>query len=117
MQPGIQAGSGTSGDTYQAPVSPFSMSDSPPAGVPNRRARGDRNVGGTGLFHQEGAGPSSWEVGSGSKELNNARGLAIDEANKLIYVADCGNKRVQIVSFEGNFIKRFGQDKLSGHGV
>ena len=50
--------------------------------------------------------------GTGSKELK-ARGLAIDESNELIYVADCGNKRVQIVSFKGDFIKRFGQDKLN----
>ena len=50
--------------------------------------------------------------GTGSKELN-ARGLTIDESNELIYVADYGNKRVQIVSFKGNFIKRFGQYKLS----
>ena len=49
--------------------------------------------------------------GTGSKELK-ARGLAIDESNELIYIADCGNKRVQIVSFKGDFIKRFGQDKL-----
>ena len=49
--------------------------------------------------------------GTGSKELK-ARGLAIDESNELIYIADYGNKRVQIVSFKGNFIKRFGQYKL-----
>ena len=49
--------------------------------------------------------------GTGSKELN-ASGLANDESNELIYIADNGNKRVQIVSFKGNFIKRFGQDKL-----
>ena len=49
--------------------------------------------------------------GTGSKELK-ARGLSIDESNKLIYIADCDNKRVQIVSFKGDFIKRFGQDKL-----
>ena len=50
--------------------------------------------------------------GHGSKELN-ASGLAIDESNELIYIADWDNKRVQIVSFKGDFIKRFGQDKLS----
>ena len=50
--------------------------------------------------------------GTGSKELN-AIGLAIDESSELIYIADCWNKRVQIVSFKGDFIKRFGQDKLS----
>ena len=49
--------------------------------------------------------------GTGSKELNS-RGLAIDKSNELIYIADYENKRVQIVSFKGNFIKRFGQDKL-----
>ena len=52
------------------------------------------------------------KFGSGSKELK-AAGLAIDEANKLIYIADCSNKRVQIVSFEGDFIKGFGLDKLN----
>ena len=51
------------------------------------------------------------KLGTGSKELN-ARGLAIDESNELIYIADYDNKRVQIVSFKGDFIKRFGQDKL-----
>ena len=50
--------------------------------------------------------------GTGSKELN-AGGLTIDESNELIYIADWGNKRVQIVSFKGDFIKRFGQEKLS----
>ena len=50
--------------------------------------------------------------GTGSKELN-ARGLTIDESNELIYVADYWNRRVQIVSFKGDFIKRFGQYKLS----
>ena len=51
------------------------------------------------------------KLGTGSKELY-ARGLTIDESNELIYLADYENKRVQIVSFKGNFIKRFGQDKL-----
>ena len=51
------------------------------------------------------------KLGTGSKELK-ARGLTIDESNELIYVADYDNKRVQIVSFKGDFIKRFGQYKL-----
>ena len=50
--------------------------------------------------------------GTGVNELK-AMGLAIDESNELIYLADYGNKRVQIVSFKGDFIKQFGQDKLS----
>ena len=49
------------------------------------------------------------KFGLGVKELI-AMGLAIDESNELIYLADCGNKRVQIVSFKGDFIQRFGQD-------
>ena len=49
--------------------------------------------------------------GSGENELN-AAGIAIDEDNKLILIADCENSRVQIVSFEGQFITRFGQDTL-----
>ena len=49
--------------------------------------------------------------GTGVNELL-AIGLAIDESNELIYLADYWNKRVQIVSFKGDFIKPFGQDKL-----
>ena len=41
-----------------------------------------------------------------------ATGIAIDEDNKLIFIADWGNSRVQIVSFEGHFMTRFGQDTL-----
>ena len=51
------------------------------------------------------------KFGTGVNELS-ATGLAIDESNELIYIADCGNKRVQIVSFKGDFVTRFGQDKL-----
>ena len=49
--------------------------------------------------------------GTGPKQLKPA-GIAIDETDKLMYIADCGNKRVQIVSFEGEFVRGFGQDKL-----
>ena len=49
--------------------------------------------------------------GKGDNELN-AIGIAIDEDNKLIFIADFGNSRVQIVSFEGQFMTRFGQDTL-----
>ena len=51
------------------------------------------------------------KLGKGDNELN-AAGIAIDEDNKLIFIADCGNSRVQIVSFEGQFMTRFGQDTL-----
>ena len=49
--------------------------------------------------------------GKGDNELR-ATGIAIDEDNKLIFIADCFNCRVQIVSFEGRFMTRFGQDTL-----
>ena len=49
--------------------------------------------------------------GNGDNELN-ATGIALDENNKLIFIADWGNSRVQIVSFKGQFMTRFGQDTL-----
>ena len=49
--------------------------------------------------------------GDGENELR-AAGIAIEEDNKLILIADCLNSRVQIVSFKGRFMARFGQDTL-----
>ena len=49
--------------------------------------------------------------GKADNELH-AVGLALDELNQLIYIADCNNSRVQVVSFDGNFLKRFGQGIL-----
>ena len=51
------------------------------------------------------------KLGKGDNELI-AAGIAIDEDNKVIFIADCYNSRVQIVSFEGQFMTRFGQDTL-----
>ena len=48
--------------------------------------------------------------GSNDSELLYAAGLALDEVNQLIYIADRRNGRIQVVSFEGKFLKRFGQD-------
>ena len=50
--------------------------------------------------------------GSNNNTLDHAAGLALDEVNQLIYIADWLNKRIQVVSFEGKFLKRFGQDIL-----
>ena len=50
--------------------------------------------------------------GSNVNELDYAAGLALDKVNQLIYIADCDNKRIQVVSFEGKFLKKFGQDIL-----
>ena len=51
------------------------------------------------------------KLGIGDNELR-AAGIAIEDDNKLIFIADCYNSRVQIVSFEGQFKTRFGQETL-----
>ena len=51
------------------------------------------------------------KLGNNDNELK-ATGIAIDEDDQLIFIADCDNKRVQIFSSEGQFIGKFGQDKL-----
>ena len=50
--------------------------------------------------------------GCDHNELNFAAGLALDEVNQLICIADRRNQRIQVVSFDGKFLKRFGQDIL-----
>ncbi|KAI6657020.1 hypothetical protein LOD99_11233 [Oopsacas minuta] len=51
------------------------------------------------------------KFGRGNNELS-AGGLSLDEPNQLIYIADWCNSRIQVVSFEGKFLTRFGQDIL-----
>ena len=50
--------------------------------------------------------------GKANNELYQSRGLVLDEPNQLIYMADCFNSRIQVVSFAGKFLKRFGQGIL-----
>ena len=50
--------------------------------------------------------------GTANNELNWPRGLALDEPNQLIYIADWGYSRIQVVSFAGKFLKMFGQGIL-----
>ena len=50
--------------------------------------------------------------GKANNELYAPRGLALDEPNQLIYIADYWNSRIQVVSFAGKFLKRFGQGIL-----
>ena len=50
--------------------------------------------------------------GYANNELNRPRGLVLDEPNQLIYIADCDNSRIQVVSFAGKFLKSFGQGIL-----
>ena len=49
--------------------------------------------------------------GKANNELYHPSGLALDEPNQLIYVAGYWNSRIQVVSFAGKFLKRF------GHGI
>ena len=44
----------------------------------------------------------------------NGMGLSLDEENEMVYIADWWNSRVQVLSFEGEFLSRFGEEVLSG---
>ena len=48
----------------------------------------------------------------GELEFNFPTGLTIDESNRNIYVSDCGNNRIQILSQDFRFISQFGTDTL-----
>ena len=50
--------------------------------------------------------------GNANNELDCPSGLSLDEPNQLIYIADCWNSRIQVLSFAGKFLKRFGQGIL-----
>ena len=50
--------------------------------------------------------------GRSDNELLSATGIALDEVNQLICIADADNRRIQVVPFEGKFLKRFGRDIL-----
>lgn len=56
---------------------------------------------------------TSWgSLGSGPGQLNQPKGLTLDEANN-VYVADEFNNRIQKFDSDGNFITEFGQDRLN----
>ena len=50
--------------------------------------------------------------GTGEKELNGC-GLSLDEVNEKVYIADFNNHRVQVLSFQGEFMSHFGEKVLS----
>ena len=87
------------------------MYQTPRTPIYNDRIRASQRVGCTGLFLEEGTCRTARKYGIGENELR-ATGIAIDEDNQLILIADWGNSRVQIVSFEGRFLTRFGKDTL-----
>ena len=49
--------------------------------------------------------------GKGVNKLS-AAGICVDDANKRAYIADCDNSRIQVMSYEGKFVKNFGQQTL-----
>ena len=55
---------------------------------------------------------SAGKYGKGEKELDG-RGLALDEVNEKVYIADFNNHRVQVLSFQGEFLSHFGEEVLS----
>ena len=52
------------------------------------------------------------KYGNGDLEFSMPRGLTIDESNGDIYVSDCFNNRIQILSQDFRFIFQFGKDIL-----
>ncbi len=53
--------------------------------------------------------------GTGAGETKDPRGVAVDEADDLLYVADRGNKRIDVFDVSsGDFIRAFGWGVLNG---
>ena len=52
------------------------------------------------------------KFGKGRVELTNPRGVTID-GNGNVFIADSANRRIQLVSLKGQFIKEFGEGELS----
>ena len=52
------------------------------------------------------------KYGKGELKFNYPFGLTIDESNGNIYVSDCDNNRIQILSQDFRFISEFGKDIL-----
>ena len=52
------------------------------------------------------------KYGNGELEFTWPGGLTIDESNGNIYVSDCFNSRIQILSQDFRFISQFGKDTL-----
>jgi hypothetical protein len=53
--------------------------------------------------------------GSGAGQVGNPRGVAVDESNGLLYVADSGNNRIDVFDADtGAFIRAFGWGVMDG---
>ena len=51
-------------------------------------------------------------AGEGDNRLDGC-GLSLDEVNEKVYIADWGTSRVQVLSFQGEFLSHFGEEVLS----
>ena len=52
------------------------------------------------------------DSGSGDLQFNNPFGLTTDETNNDIYICDCDNNRIQIISQHFQYKSQFGRDLL-----
>ena len=51
--------------------------------------------------------------GNKNGELNNPKGIVLDRARNEVYVCDHGNKRIQVLSTIGEYVRQFGRDHLT----
>ena len=51
--------------------------------------------------------------GNKNGELRNPQGIALDRARNEVYVCDHGNKRIQVLSTIGEYVRQFGRDHLT----
>ena len=51
--------------------------------------------------------------GTGNGELNNPSGIVLDRARSEVYVCDRGNRRIQVLSTTGEYVRQFGIHHLT----
>ena len=51
--------------------------------------------------------------GNKNGELNNPKGIVLDRARNEVYICDHGNKRIQVLSTIGEYVRQFGRDHLT----
>ena len=51
--------------------------------------------------------------GHDDRELYNPKGIALDRARNEVYVCDTSNKRIQVLSSEGEYVRQFGRNRFT----